>query len=255
MAEKKVALITGSTAGGMGRSIALTLAKNNFDIILNYGTNLTSDKHIKRAEEVKSLIHDIGGNAILIKADTKNKGEISQLFQEALDYYGRIDILVNNAGGMWNPADITQLPEEQLNEVIQSEVMGAIYCIQEALPVMRKNKWGRIINIGAFDAGHWAAQKNEPLEYAIGKGARTLITRHLSLKERYYNITVNQINPGPGHTAHIDSIKEAYNFANNDTGWEKRKYATPQDIAEAVLFLCSEKARFITGSYINFSIE
>ena len=120
---------------------------------------------------------------------------------------------------------------------------------------MRASLWGRIINLGVHDAGNWAAEKFGPFEYALGKGCRALLTKHMALKEREYNITVNMINPGPGHTEHFESISDAVKYADHPEEWTKRKKATPQDMADAILFLCTEQARFITGSHLNFSVD
>lgn len=251
----RVALITGSTGGGMGRSIAFTLARNGAHIVLNYGTNRRDAEADKTAEEVRNAIEKLGVRALLFKTDTRNADEVSAMVKQAVKELKKIDILVNNAGGAWNPKDIAETPPEQFKEVIEAEINGAFNCIRECLPIMRKNRWGRIINIGAFDAGHWAAPGSAPVEYAIGKGARALLTRHLAFKERAHEITVNLVNPGSGHTAHLETVEKALAFSERSSEWEKRKEATPQDIAEAILFLCSEQARFITGSHIEFSIE
>lgn len=249
----RVALITGSTSGGMGRSTAFTLAKNGADIVLNYGTNRRDAEADKASKAVEKAIRDLGRRVILVKADTKKADEASAMIKKAVNEFGKIDILVNNAGfGVWAQKDITEIPPEQFREGIEAEIHGAFHCIRECLPIMRKNRWGRIILLGIIGAGYWAGG---PLEWAIGKGGRALLTRHLALKERKYNITVNLINPGPGHTAHIPTIEKALSFADRCEEWKSRKQVTPQDIAEAILFLCTEQARFITGSHITFSIE
>jgi 3-oxoacyl-[acyl-carrier protein] reductase len=253
--KNRVALITGSTGGGMGRSIAFTLARNGAHVVLNYGTNRRDAEADKSAEEVRSAVENLGVRTLLFKADTRNTDEVSAMVKQAVKELKKIDILVNNAGGAWNPKDITETPPEQFTEVIEAEINGAFNCIRECLPVMRKNRWGRIINIGAFDAGHWAAPGAAPVEYAIGKGARALLTRHLAFRERAHDITVNLINPGPGHTAHLETVEKALSFSERSAEWQKRAEATPQDVAEAVLFLCTEQARFITGSHIGFSIQ
>jgi NAD(P)-dependent dehydrogenase (short-subunit alcohol dehydrogenase family) len=90
---------------------------------------------------------------------------------------------------------------------------------------MRENKWGRIITIGVYRAGHWAAEEFGHVKYAIGKGGRALLTKHLTLRERKYNITVNLINPGPGHTAHLD-METALLFIRHGTHWKSRTKAT-----------------------------
>lgn len=251
----RVALITGSTSGGMGRSTAFTLAKNGAEIVLNYGTNRKDAEADKSAKAVEKTIKDLGRQVLLVKADTKNTDEVSAMVKKVVNKFGKIDILVNNAGGGWQPKDITEISSKQFREVIEAEIGGAFNCIHECLPIMRKNRWGRIITLGIIGAGYWAAEDFGPVEYAIGKGARALLTRHLALKERKYNITVNLINPGPGHTAHIETIEKALSLADRSEEWKSRKQATPQDIAEAILFLCTEQARFVTGSHITFSIE
>jgi NAD(P)-dependent dehydrogenase (short-subunit alcohol dehydrogenase family) len=253
--EDRVALITGSTGGGMGRSTALTLARNGADIVLNYGTNRRDAEADEVSKGVEQAVRDLGRRVILVKADTKSADEVGAMVKQTVDELGKIDILVNNAGGGWNPQDITKIPPEQFREVIEAEVMGAFNCIQACLPIMRENKWGRIVNLGIIGAGQWAADKHSPVEYAIGKAGRVLLTRHLALQERKHNITVNVVNPGPGHTAHFDTVEQALSFSDHSDKWKSRKNATPQDIADAVLFLCSEEARFVTGSHITFSIE
>jgi NAD(P)-dependent dehydrogenase (short-subunit alcohol dehydrogenase family) len=253
--QGRVALITGSTSGGMGRSTALTLAKNGADIVLNYGTNRRDSEADETSREVEEAIRKLGREVLLVKADTKSPEEVSAMVAEAVKKFQKIDILVNNAGGGWNPKDLAKVPAEQFKEVLEAEVCGAFHCIRECLPIMRKNRWGRIVNLGIIGAGYWAADGPSPIEYAIGKAGRALLTRHMALKERKHNITVNLVNPGPGHTAHFDTLKQALSFSDHGEEWPSRKKATPQDIADAVLFLCSEQAKFVTGSHITFSIE
>jgi len=252
MLEGRVALVTGSTSGGMGRSTAFTLARNGADIVLNYGTNRRDAEADKASKAVEKAVQDLGRGVLLVKADTRKADEVSSMVKKAVNSFGKIDVLVNNACGGWNPRNITEINPEQFREEIEAEIDGALHCIRECLPIMRKNRWGRIINLGIIDAGHWTGP---PIEWAIGKAGRALLTKHLALQERKYNITVNLVNPGPGHTAHIESIEKALSFADRCEEWKTRKKATPQDIAETILFLCTEQARFITGSHITFSIE
>lgn len=250
----RTALITGATGGGMGRSCAFTLANQGCNIVLNYGTNRQDTAADKKAHAVKEKIEAMGRKVLLAKADTKNSTEVSLMVQKAVEKFEKIDILVNNAGAPWYPKEITEIPPEQIRLVLQAEIDGVFNCIRECLPIMRKNQWGRIITIGAYKAGSWAAKDFGPIEYAIGKAGRALLTEHLALKERKHNITVNMVNPGPGHTAHID-IDTAVTYVDHSDQWINRKKSTPQDIAEAVLFLCTENARFITGTDVTFSTE
>lgn len=255
MLENRVALITGSGGSGMGRSTALTLARHGADIVLNYGTNRRDAAADNAAQTVEAAVRALGQRVLTVKADTKHVDEVDAMVAQAVDVFGGVDILVNNASGLWAPQDITETQPEQFSEVLAAEIEGAFYCIRACLPQMRKKRWGRIINLGAFDAGRWAAEDFGPIDYAIGKAGRALLTRHLALKERAYNITVNLVNPGPGHTAHFESVEQASAFAAHNEAWSTRTKVTPQDVAEAILFLCSDQARFITGSHIAFSLE
>lgn len=256
MLKNRVALVTGATGGGMGRSIALTLAQNGADIVLNYGTTRESGEVRENALSIVQAIESMGQRALLIHADTRDAYAVQAMVDEAVATLGRVDILVNNAGGGWLPGDIVEKPPKQFRDVIAAEVDGAFLCIQACLPLMRENNWGRIINLGAFRAGTWAAEGGgEPVDYAVGKAGRMILTKHLALRERKHNITVNLINPGPGHTAHFESTEQALSCLSHGADWQTRSQATPQDIAETVLFLCSEQARFVTGSHIAFSIE
>jgi len=251
--EGRVALVTGSTSGGMGRSTAFVLAKNGADIVLNYGTNRRDAEADKASRSVEKAIRDLGRKVILVKADTKSADEVLAMVKEAVIELGKVDILVNNAGyGQWKPGDIADVPPTGFREGVEADIGGALNCIRECLPIMRRHRWGRIISIGMFEAGHWAGS---PIEWAIGKAGRAILTRHLAIQERKNNITVNLINPGPGHTEHLETIERSLSFADRSEEWVNRKRVTPQDIAEAVLFLCTEQARFITGSHITFSIE
>lgn len=251
--EGKVAIITGSTGGGIGTSTAFVLAKNGADIVLNYGTNRRDAKADEASRAVEKAVRDLGRRVISVKADTRSADEVSLMVKRAVNEFGKIDILVNNAGyGQWKQRDITEVSPLEFREGVEADIDGALNCIRECLPIMRKHRWGRIINIGMFDAGYWA---ESPIEWAIGKAGRVILTRHLALHERRHNITVNLLNPGPGHTAHFETIEKSLSFADHGEEWMNRKQVTPQDVAEAVLFLCTEQARFITGSHITFSIE
>jgi NAD(P)-dependent dehydrogenase (short-subunit alcohol dehydrogenase family) len=250
--EGRVALVTGSTGGGMGRSIALTLAAHGADIVLNHGTYHQDDNAQAAAEAVAQAIRDVGCGVLFSKADTRKAGEVEEMVSQARETFGKIDILVNNAGGDWVPGDIVDADPEAFRGVVEAEAFGAFLSTRACLPLMRQHRWGRIISMGAYDAGIWA---DGPLSYAIGKGSRALLTRHLALRERKHNITVNLINPGPGHTFGFETLGDALSYARHDTAWQNRRKATPQDIADAVLYLCREEARFVTGSHLAFSID
>lgn len=251
----RIALVTGSTGGGIGRSIALTLARDGADLVLNYGTQRRGEDVARGAEAVAEAIRAMGCRALVVEADTADAGAVDAMVAAATEALGPIDILVNNAGGAWEMNDLVDVPPERFLRVLQAETMGALHCIQACLPHMRAQRWGRIVSLGMWDVGHWAGEGGLPVDYGIGKAGRALLTRHLALQERVHNITVNLINPGPGHTGPIESLDAALELARHAPQWAARAQATPQDMAEAVRYLCSEAARFVTGSHISFSVS
>jgi 3-oxoacyl-[acyl-carrier protein] reductase len=161
--DDKVALVTGSTGGGMGRSIALTLARHGADVVLNYGTHRRGTDADAVAQAVTQAIRAMGRRALVVQADTRDADAVSTMVQQAVDAFGKVDILVNNAGGGWNPQDIADLSPEQFRDGVEAEANGAFHCIRACLPVMRRNGWGRIISLGAYGAGEWT---DGPVEYA-----------------------------------------------------------------------------------------
>lgn len=247
--KDKVALITGSTGEGMGRSTAFVLANNGADIVLNFGTFHKDAEAEKNAKKVEKAIRDMGRRVSLVKADTKKEDEVSGMVQAALKEFGKIDILVNNAGGQWDPRDFTDIPFEHFKEVLAAEIDGAFLTMKYVVPAMRKHKWGRIIHIGLDNVLRMQNMAGVAPDYCLGKAARAWMTTAFGLGEFKHGITVNCIEPGL--TAHM-SFQDALKAATGDcSSWQQRQSACAHDVAEAIAFLCSEAARFISGSTIR----
>jgi NAD(P)-dependent dehydrogenase (short-subunit alcohol dehydrogenase family) len=120
---------------------------------------------------------------------------------------------------------------------------------------MRTNRWGRVINVFNYGLDHLTKDVDSPMEYIVEQGGKSFLLKYFALREKEFNITVNLINPGSGHTSQFTSVDISDSVQQLPAEWEKRKELTPQDIAETVLFLCEERARFITGSQIAFSLK
>ncbi|MBI4535971.1 MAG: SDR family oxidoreductase [Ignavibacteriae bacterium] len=243
--KDRVALVTGSTGEGMGRSIAFTLAKEGAKVVLNYGTGLPNNVHA--AEKVLAEVRALGGKGYAFKADTREEDEVKAMVEGVIKLYGRIDFLVCNAGGDWSMKDITEIDQEHWRSVIKAEVDGVFFCIKNALPYMREARFGRIIAVSIAGAGHWIGP---PYDYILGKLARVSFIKSLAPLEIINGITCNII--APGHTPRL-TLRQAVEAAKHATLWKRRTQALPQDAAEVVRFLCSDEAAFVTGSVLELA--
>jgi len=239
--EDQVAIVTGA-GQGIGRAIALTLAKEGAAVTVN-DINLDSAKKV--AKEIKSQ----GGQALPIKADVSNGEEVNTLVQKTLAGFKKIDILVNNAGiGKVIPA--MELTEAQWDSIININLKGQFLCSQAVARHMIKQKRGKIVNIAAL-SGRVATPGMAA--YGASKGGVLQLTRVLAIEWAKYNINVNAVSPGVTITATVENIlKQEPDFIK---GYLERipfrRAAKPEDIANAVLFLVSSEADDITGQEIT----
>ena len=241
--EGHVALVTGSTGEGMGRSTALTLAREGAVVVLNHGTNRTTGGANNR--RLARAIQDLGARSIVVRANTAKGSEVRHMFARANAELGSVDILVNNAGGMWNPReDLAKVTDAYWQDVLRAEIDGMFHTIRAALPDMRRKHWGRIVNIGMERSEEFT---EPPYDYTVGKIARHGLTRILSEGEIRRGITINAIAPGyiPGFT-----FRQAVEAVRHGRPWGGRTHGTPQDVAEVAAFLCSDQARNVTGAVI-----
>ena len=240
--ERKVAIVTGSTNGGAGRSIALALAREGFNIVIN------NRKDEKAASEVANSVQEYGVEARIIHADITNPQQVEALIKETVDYFGHIDVFVINPGGEWKPCDLAETDIEFVRETLDAETISVFICCKYVLPVMRKQGSGRIILTSMENTDLPIVHSWAPYDYILGKSTRTYLARVIGEREKEHGITVNAVCP----TAfpHITK-KEAIAMNENHKEWINRKKAMPQDIAEAVVYLTSEAGRFVTCSILQ----
>ncbi len=241
--EGRVAVVTGSTGEGMGRSIALTLARDGAAVVLNTGTNRTTSAATNR--RLLAAFEDLGARAILVRAKTWDRGQVRGMFARARRELGPVDILVNNAGGRWDPRpDITRVDDAFWRDVLRAEIDGMFTTIRAALPDMRRRRWGRIVNLGMERSEEF---QEPPYDYTVGKIARHGLTRILSEVEIPRGVTINAVAPGyiPAFT-----LRQALDALHHGVTWGRRAHGTPQDVAELVAWLCTEEARYVKGAVI-----
>ena len=238
--DNKVALVTGGSRG-IGKAIALLLAKEGAKIGLNY--NRSANEANAVADEIKAL----GSEAFVVQADVGDAASARNLVKQVLEHFGTLDILVNNAG-ITRDMFFKKLTDEAWHEVIRTNLDSVYYVTSAAVPAMLDKKYGRIISISSFvgQKGN-LAQTN----YAATKAGLIGFSKSLALELARNSITVNTINPGFMGTEMVLSIKEEVQ-QKLLTQVPMGRFGTPEEVAEAVLFLAADSSgSYITGQQIN----
>ena len=242
--REKVVLITGGTSG-IGRATAIAFAKEDARVVI-------VGRNEERGKQVVNLIRELGGDAIFIKADVSSEKDVSKMIKTVVGKYGRIDILVNNAGVIL-VKPITEMTEEDFYYMIDVNIKGVFLCIKHAIPYMPRG--GVIINVASI-LGHVGA-KNCSI-YCATKGAVIAMTKALAWELAPKGIRVVSISPGSVETPmllkemKLEAMKEGVSIDEIRKRKEKLtalgRIAKPEEIANVILFLASEKASFITGA-------
>lgn len=238
MLNGKVALVTGA-GRGIGRTIALTLAKYGADVAVNY--NGSKEKAQEVAEEIRSM----GRNAILVKGNVASCEDCEAMFAQIEETFGKIDILVNNAGITRDNLAV-RMSEEEFTQVIDTNLKGAFFCMKEAGKRMMKKRYGRIVNISSISGVRGNAGQ---INYCAAKAGIVGMTKSLAKELAARNITVNAVAPGYIDTDMTAVLPEKVKEAAVAQIPLKRM-GKPEDIAETVAFLASDKASYITGQTI-----
>jgi 3-oxoacyl-[acyl-carrier protein] reductase len=235
----KVAVVTGSSRG-IGAAIAKTLAAQGAKVVVNHRNSPEG------AADVVAAIQANGGEAMVIQADVGQSSEAQRLIKETIDTYGQIDILVNNAGTTRDTLIMT-MKDEDWDLVLRTNLSSTYYCAKAAVRPMMKKRSGRIINItSVVGLAGQAGQTN----YAASKAGIIGFTKSLAKEIGSRNITVNAVAPGFIPTALTEVLPQEMMqaaVANTPLG----RLGTVEDVANAVLFLASNEAAFITGQVLT----
>ncbi len=245
--KDRVAIITGG-AKGIGKGIALKFAREGCNIVVNA-------RHIEGAEKVAAEIKAMGRKAIAIAADVSKSAEVNDLVKRTIKEFGKIDILVNNAGGVSGDAKIEETSEQAWDKVIAINLTGQFLCCKAVIPYMKKNKYGKIINVSSMGAIHPPAPI---VHYHAAKGGVLGLTTNLALELAQENITVNAILPGPIKTEFFTEMFKGKSeaeakafFKMLDGKVPMRRMGEPDEVAGVALFLASDLSSYVTGEAIN----
>jgi 3-oxoacyl-[acyl-carrier protein] reductase len=237
--RNKIALVTGSSRG-IGSATAIALAEEGAKVVVNY------EKNKEKAQDVVSQILNLGGEAISLKADVSKSSDVENMRNQILEQMGPVSILVNNAG-IHQHLKSWELSSEDWSRVLGVNLTSVFNCSKAFTPHMIQEKWGKIVNISSIIA--YIGTDHE-VHYAASKGGVVSATKSLALELAPYNIRVNAVSPGYIET---DMTK----FSNEEEKkfhLEKiplKRLGDPREIADCVVFLCSDKSSYITGQVIQ----
>ncbi len=237
--ENKVAVVTGG-GSGIGKAVALLFARQGAEVRV-------LDVNAEQAQQTVSEIMESGGTAYPLVCDVTNQQEVTRLFQEV----GQLHILVNSAGvSHIGKADTTA--EEDFDRVFQVNVKGVYNCLFAAIPLMRSNGGGVILNMGSIAA---VIGLPDRFAYSMSKGAVQAMTMSVAKDYLHDNIRCNSISPARVHTNFVDGFlkknypgQEAEMFNKLSKTQPIGRMASPEEIANLILYLCSDEAAFITGN-------
>lgn len=252
----KVALVTGG-GRALGRGYAHRLAALGADIVIN-DICLDSAKEFNEeltAETVMAELEALGVRSIGIECSVADRDAVFKMVDQIIDEFGRLDILINNAGGLAGEvveSFASSVSEEDLRTTIDRNLMGTIFCSQAASEPMKKNGWGRIVNV-ASQAGMQSQMGGVYASYGAAKAGIIRYTSYLAHELGPYNINVNCIAPAHIETARLREIVFKYDAIRESTLQQipLGRLGTVDDCAKVVEFLCTDLSDYVTGQTIS----
>jgi NAD(P)-dependent dehydrogenase (short-subunit alcohol dehydrogenase family) len=241
--DNPVILITGALTG-IGRATSLAFAKEGATVVI-------SGRREAEGKALQDELHSLGAKAAFILADVRHEDDVRNLIEQTVARFGRLDVAVNNAGTEGKPDPLTEQTSDNYAGMFDTNVLGTLLSLKQELRVMQAQGSGSIINISSTMGERGAA--NLAL-YAASKHAVEGLTKSAALEAAPFGVHVNAVAPGPTETAMLDRLtgtpdrKAAFYAAV-----PLKRGAKPEEIADAILFLASDKASFITGQIIRIN--
>ena len=242
MTSTRTALVTGSTRG-IGKAIALRLLRDGYAVALNYAHDRQGAA--RAMEEAKAASPD----ALALQADVSRPEDCERLIEDALKNLGHLDVLVNNVGPFLE-RPLAETTEAEWRQMIDGNLGSAFFCARAVLPSMRQRRSGSIVNVSALSAEVSPGMTHEAPAYFVAKTALAMLTKSMARLEGPHNVRVNAVSPG---------FIETEGYAGWDPAekarWKSQiplgRFGRPEEVAEAVAFLVSDRAAYISGTLLH----
>jgi 3-oxoacyl-[acyl-carrier protein] reductase len=237
--QNKTVIVTGGSRG-IGRAIAVEFGKEGANVVINFF------KEKEKAEEVASQIESLGGRVLIYQADVSLEDQVGKMVAATVEKFGSVHILVNNAGIVTDKSFFEKTVEDW-QKTIAVDLIAPFICAKAVIPLMQKQKWGRIINISSTNGVDTTSP--ESIDYDAAKAGLISMTRNLA-EALAPDILVNSVAPGWVDTD-MNSLLSPEFIAEETARIARKKFATPEEIARPVLFFASEDANNITGQTLK----